>query len=276
MTTDIPRDSDKGFPLCRIYTQNLTMDDIILSNHNKNVIDHIIQENKHADKLNAYGFYPKRRLLFCGPPGTGKTLTAKILSSVMSWPLVYVSFDSTVSSYLGETATNLRKIFDFIENDKFVVLFDEFDIVGKQRDDPHEHGEIKRVVNNFIQMLDTTQTNSIIIAATNHQHLLDVAVWRRFDDIIFFDRPDHSQRMLLFEKYLKALQLDQNINIKQFADITKYHSAADIAQICISAQKSAILDNNDTIKQEYIIQSITEQNNRMKYQSQSNTYHRSA
>ena len=89
-------------------------------------------------------------------------------------------FDSLISSYLGETATNLRKVFDFIKSGRFVVLFDEFDIVGKKRDDPHEHGEIKRVVGNFMQMLDNFEGKSIIIAATNHQHLLDVAVWRRF------------------------------------------------------------------------------------------------
>ena len=144
---------------------------------------------------------PKQRILLCGPPGTGKTLSAKIISSVIGYPLVYVLFDSIISSFLGQTASNLRKIFNFIEDGKYVVLFDEFDMVGKKRDDPQEHGEIKRVVNNFMQMLDNYNGDSIIVAATNHQQLLDTAVWRRFDEVLLFDLPNTQQRKKLFEKY---------------------------------------------------------------------------
>ena len=101
-----------------------------------------------------YGLRPTNRILLCGPPGTGKTLTARVMATAMGYKLVYAMFDSIVSPYLGETASNLRRVFEFAGSGRFVVMFDEFDIVGKRRDDPHEHGEIKRLVSNFMQMMD--------------------------------------------------------------------------------------------------------------------------
>ena len=258
----IPQNSDKTFPLCMIYKQQHTFDDIIIDDKTRDRLNHIIQENKHKDKLASYGLKPKNKILFCGPPGTGKTLSAKVLSGLIGYPLLYVTFDSVISSYLGETATNLRKIFDFIENGKFIVLLDEFDVIGKQRDDPNEHGEIKRIVNNFIQMLDNIDTNSIIIATTNHQHLLDKAIWRRFDDIIYFNMPDTDRRKKLFKLYLKPLKCDDDINIEQLADRTNYNSSADITQICQEALRDSIINNTDIISRDCIIHAISEQERR--------------
>ena len=125
-------------------------------------------------------------------------MAAKVISSVVGYPFVFIRFDSVISSFLGETASNLRKIFDFISEGKWIVLFDEFDIIGKQRDDPTEHGEIKRVVNNFMLMLENYDGDSIIISSTNHPHLLDMGVWRRFDDVVYFSLPDRKRRLLIF------------------------------------------------------------------------------
>ena len=260
----IPKDAEKGFPLLRVDEQYFSFVDLIVTKEVKESLGHIIIENSAAKKLLAYGLEPKNKILFCGPPGTGKTLSAKIISSTMGYPFVYVLFDSILSSYLGETATNLRKIFDFIETGKFVVLFDEFDIVGKKRDDPHEHGEIKRVVNNFIQMLDNYEGSSIIVAATNHQHLLDKAVWRRFDDIIYFDLPDNSRRKQLFEKYLRVLRRENNFTVDQLARRTRGYSAADIAQICKEALKKSIINNDRTVSRDHIMWAISEQKRRKK------------
>lgn len=112
-------------------------------------MERVIREFKDADILATYNLQNKKKILLCGKPGTGKTFSAQIISSILSIPLLYIRFDAIISSYLGETASNLRKVFDYIESGTWIVLFDEFDIIGKNRDDSHEHGEIKRVVNNF-------------------------------------------------------------------------------------------------------------------------------
>jgi len=255
----IPRDTEKGFPLLEIKEQYFEFNDLILNAELEESLKHLVDEVKSAEILNAYGLRPKQKILFCGPPGTGKTLSSRVISSVIGYPLVYVRFDSIVSSYLGETATNLRKIFDFINNGEWVVLFDEFDIIGKKRDDPYEHGEIKRVVNNFMQMLDNYTGKSLLIAATNHQHLLDSAIWRRFDDILYFDLPDVSRREKLFNKYLKVLKRSPDVDVLEFAKNTTNFSPADIAQICEGALRRAIVNNKEYINKDGVDWSINQQ-----------------
>ena len=205
---------------------------------------------------------PSKKSCFAVPPGTGKTLSAKIMSSVIGYPFVYVLFDSIISSFLGQTATNLRKIFDFIEQNNFVVLFDEFDIIGKKRDDQQEHGEIKRVVNNFMQMMDSYDGNSILIAATNHPQLLDTAVWRRFDEMIGFGFPNKQQRKKLFSKYLGVLKKDGDMDLEDLACKTLKYSAADISTICEDALRKNIIHGKTKIKSEDVIWAIREQKRR--------------
>ena len=260
----VPSDDENGFPLLRIDKQYHNFDDLIVTEETREKLTSIVMENKSAKSLLSYGFRPETKILLCGPPGTGKTLSARVISSEIGYPFAYVHFDSVVSSLLGQTATNLRKIFDFIEAGKFVTLFDEFDIVGKRRDDPHEHGEVKRVVNNFMQMLDRYAGFSIILAATNHQHILDKAVWRRFDDIIYFDPPDHSRRILLFEKYLRVMRREENVRPDELAEITSGYSAADISQACEKALKRSIMCGSKIVLETHVSWAIREQKRRMK------------
>jgi SpoVK/Ycf46/Vps4 family AAA+-type ATPase len=243
----IPRDNEKGFKLLDVKKFFLDWDDVILAKNTEEELKQIVKELKNEGVLATYGLKPKRKILFYGPPGTGKTLTAKVMNSIIGYPLVYVKFEAVISSYLGETASNLRKIFDFIEKGKWVVLFDEFDIIGKQRDDPTEHGEIKRVVNNFMLMLENYEGDSVIIASTNHPHLLDIGVWRRFDEIVYFALPDKERRKKIFEKYLRVLKKDKNFNMINFLEETEGFSGADIEQACIDALKMAILSGKDFI-----------------------------
>src|SRR3990170_1311802 len=217
----IPRDSEKGFPLLEIKHYDESWESLILPGKIKEQLNQIIREFKDADVLATYNLSYKRKILLCGKPGTGKTFTAQIISSILHIPLVYVRFDAIVSSYLGETATNLRKVFDFIEQGTWIVLFDEFDIIGKNRDDSHEHGEIKRVVNSFLQMLDNFSGTSIIFAATNNQNMLDPAIWRRFDDVIYYELPDECVRKKLFEIYLKPIKKDTDIDLEKAASSTE-------------------------------------------------------
>lgn len=258
----IPIDGEKGFPLLSLNKEYFSFSDLILNDEIKQQLEHIILENKKATRFYEIGLKPKQKILFCGPPGTGKTLSAKVISSVIGFPFVYILFDSIISSFLGETATNLRKIFNFIENGRYVVLFDEFDIVGKKRDDPHEHGEIKRVVNNFMQMLDTYKGDSVLIFATNHQQMLDTALWRRFDEILYFNLPNPSQRTQLFEKYLNVLKKAEPIDLLSFVRKTNGYSGAEIAQICMDAIRKAIVSNRNEITRKDLNWAFIEQKRR--------------
>lgn len=243
----VPRDTEKGFPLLEIQHFELDFDALILSDRTKNQLERIMLEFKDADVLASYNLEHKKKILLCGKPGTGKTFSVQAISSVLHIPVVYIRFDAIISSYLGETAGNLRKVFDFIENGTWIVLFDEFDIIGKNRDDHHEHGEIKRVVNNFLQMLDNIKGDSILFAATNHQNILDTAIWRRFDAVIDYELPDEETRQKLFEQYLKSLKRDKNLDLNHASKQSKGLSPADIKMIAIEALKSAIIDHRDRL-----------------------------
>lgn len=246
-TVPIPRDSEKGFQLLEIKNYDYSLDDLKVEKNIMNQLLQIISEFKYSDVLATYNMSYKSKILLCGPPGTGKTFTAQIISSVLNIPLVYIRFDTIISSYLGETANNLKKVFDFLESDVWIVLFDEFDIIAKNRDDSHEHGEIKRVVNNFLQMMDNFDGDSIIFAATNHQQLLDPAIWRRFDDIIYYDLPNDKTRRELFDKYIKIIKRKDDINMEELVKKSKGLSASDIKMIVTEAIKISVINSKDEI-----------------------------
>lgn len=252
----VPRDAEKGFPLLEIQHFNKDIETLILSGEVKSQLEQIIREFKEADILATYNLQNKKKILLCGRPGTGKTFSAQIISSTLNIPLIYVRFDAIISSYLGETATNLRKVFDYIESGTWIVLFDEFDVIGKNRNDHHEHGEIKRVVNNFLQMLDNIKGDSIILAATNHQNMLDPAIWRRFDDIIYYELPNENNRNQLFEIFLRPIKKGSDIDISKAVNMTSGFSPSDIKMVTEEAMKIAILNSKSYISQNEIIYAI--------------------
>lgn len=252
----IPRDSDKGFPLLEIKQYNDNWEKLVLSPEIKNQLEQIVKEFRDSDILSTYNLTYKRKILLCGKPGTGKTFSVQVFSSLLNLPVVYVRFDSIISSFLGETAANLRKVFDYIEHGTWTVLFDEFDIIGKNRNDNHEHGEIKRVVNNFLQMVDNFKGDSIVFAATNHQNMLDPAIWRRFDDVIYYELPGFENRKILFEQYLKPINKSQDIDIAMAAKKSENLSPADIKMIAEEAIKSTIINSKKVLDAQTLIISI--------------------
>ena len=150
--------------------------------------------------------------MFCGPSGCGKTLTAEVIAGELGRPLTIVRTDSVVSSFLGETAANLRRVFDFVSASPLVALFDEFDALGKEREDASEHGELRLVVNAVLQMLDAYDGRSLVIAATNHEQLLDSAIWRRFEEVLFLKPPTPAQLLRLLTIKLRGVRYDLDIN----------------------------------------------------------------
>lgn len=208
-----PRDRDNDWPLAEVRHPSRYLTDLVVSETVSDAITGIAAESAHQSTLREYGVPLRRRVLFWGPPGCGKSTGAEALASEMGVPLVIVRLDSVISSFLGETASNLRRIMDYADSGRWVVLFDEFDAIGRVRDDPTEHGEIKRVVNAFLQMLDQYSGPSVLVAATNHEQLLDKALWRRFDEVVEFRRPTvHQIRRVLRLKLSRIPNRRPNID----------------------------------------------------------------
>jgi SpoVK/Ycf46/Vps4 family AAA+-type ATPase len=258
----LPKDRERQTLLVDVRHPDRHFFDIILKPDSKKVIQRIVDEYGRSELLRTHGLTPKSKLLFCGPPGCGKTLCAEIISQEIGLPILYTRFDAVVSSYLGETAANLRKVFDYASEGRWVVFFDEFDAIGKERDDPHEHGEIKRVVNSFLQLLDSFQAQSLIIAATNHEQLLDPALWRRFDEIVYFPYPSvHEIRMLLGMK-LKNFP-HKGLDLKSQAPRMKNMSHADIEKTCIDAIKTCIIEGAEAVNEKVFDEALNRQKMRL-------------
>ena len=185
----------------------------------------LVEQYRRQDLLRSYGLKPSSKILFCGPPGCGKTVAAEAVAKALYLPLFLVRFDAVVSSFLGETAANLRKLFDFSISQPMVLLFDEFDAIGKHRMADDEHGEIKRVINSFLQMLDGYRGDALIIAATNHQGLLDPALWRRFDEVVLFDFPKPKDIECLIEINLRQFGRGRQDQAERHSTATRWHDS---------------------------------------------------
>lgn len=199
--------SGEKVPLADVLTPQRTFDDLVLTSEVRDQLKSLAAEYDHLDKLVEHRVPPRRKMLFFGPPGCGKTSAAEALAHRLEYPLAIVRIDALLSSYLGETLQNLRNVMDGFTWEPHVVLFDEFDALGRSRDDPQEHGEIRRVVSGFLMMLEQFAGRSILIAATNHDDLLDHALWRRFDDIFQFARPDAGQISSLLARLLATIPM---------------------------------------------------------------------
>jgi len=236
-----PKDRERGLALLEFREPVRDQTDIVLSDENRSVLQETLMEQNRGELLASYGLRPISRLLFCGPPGCGKTLAAEVLASELGLQLATVRFDAVVSSFLGETASNLRKVFDFLATQKVVALFDEFDAIGKEREDPTEHGELKRVVNSFLQMVDAYRGPSLLVAATNHERVLDRAIWRRFDEVLFFDKPNLEQIRQLLQVKLRGVRYDLPLADSGFLNHLTGFTQAAIERVLIRAIKAMAL-----------------------------------
>lgn len=184
-----PVDTESRFDIIEITRPQLTEDNLVLCESAKKTIENFIEGYKQRDLLIKADIDIPNALLLYGPPGCGKTTVANYVANKVRLPLLTARLDGLVSSLLGNTAKNIRKVFDYASNRECVLFLDEFDVIAKLRDDKNELGELKRVVNSLIQNIDSFNNNSILIAATNHQELLDNAIWRRFSTIVDLEKP---------------------------------------------------------------------------------------
>lgn len=229
-------------PMLLYSAPSVELSELVVSDEIREKIKKILSEYRNRKKLYSYGLMNRRKILIEGKPGTGKTMTASVIASELVLPLYTIQVDKLVTKFMGETSARLRQIFDSMEVQQGVYLFDEFDAIGADRSLDNEVGEMRRILNSFLQFIEQDSSESIIIAATNNQKILDQALFRRFDDVLHYDLPGLSEIKCLIKK--KTEPYDSNIAItKKIVEAAKGLSQAEISRVCDDAIKNSILDD---------------------------------
>ncbi|MNZ32851.1 ATP-dependent zinc metalloprotease FtsH 3 [compost metagenome] len=228
---------------------------LVLDEQTFNRIELIIHEQRQRNELGKYGLHPRNKILFVGAPGTGKTLTANILASELKLPLYKVVLETLISKFMGDTANKLRNIFDFMKDNIGIYLFDEFDAIGSQRNLTNDVGEIRRILNSFLILLEQSSTDSIIIAATNHPELLDAALNRRFDDIIKFDKPTKKEIKTFIESRISPFK-NEKLDWDKIYINCQNLSLGDISKAFDDAAKEVVLYNKGHFTNEILLSSL--------------------
>ena len=219
----------------------LAFEDLLLEEGKRQLFAEIHLELREEDLLVQSGVAPRRTFLFVGPPGCGKSATAEALADELGRELAIVNLSTVVSSFLGDTAKNLSSIFEAAAREYWVVLFDEFDAIGKERAERTDHGELKRVVTAFLQQLDAFRGPSILIAATNHPSLLDLAVWRRFDEVLEFAPPSVHEIRALLRLKLRSIPKERSFKIDPIASACQGMTQADVTRVIRDAYRHHLL-----------------------------------
>lgn len=220
--------------------------DLILPGGTAQRLERIVHEQAQQERLLSHGLSPRRKVLLIGPPGSGKTLTAHALAGELGLPLMTLLFEGIITKFMGETAAKLRLVFEAMETSPGVYFFDEFDAIGTKRAAGNDVGEIRRVLNSFLQLLEQDNSRSLIIAATNHPELLDAALFRRFDDVIEYELPtDETTERLL--RVRLANFTPSRFQWKKVVQAAEGLSQAEVTRAADEAAKKAILDNRQKI-----------------------------
>lgn len=230
--------------LFRIYPQR-SLQDLILDQESIRLIDDLVTEHHRSDLLRSYNLEPRNRILLVGPPGNGKTSLAEAIAQSLMIPFYVIRYDGIIGSYLGETASRLKLMFDYIRTQECVLFFDEFDSIGKERGDTHETGEIKRVVSSLLLQIDRLPSYVVIIAATNHPELLDRAVWRRFQVRLELDKPTSKMIESWLKKFETKSQYKLQHSTKELASKLVGRNFAEIEEFIFDIQRKFILSSPD-------------------------------
>jgi SpoVK/Ycf46/Vps4 family AAA+-type ATPase len=228
----LPKTRD-DHPLLRIVQPNITFQDLVLPGSLSTVLESIIDEFRHRSVLRSHGVQPRSTLLFVGPPGCGKSVSGMAIAGELGLAVARVQLATVVSSYLGETARNVEQIFAFLNTGSWILQFDEFDMLGRERADRTDHGELRRVVAAMLQIIDDDNADSIFVATSNHPALLDSAAWRRFDEVLEFPLPDETGRAALIELKLRGVR--NEIDVGDASRKMEGFSPAEIESVCLNA-----------------------------------------
>lgn len=243
--------------LLSVAYPKLRISDMVLLESVSERLKRLIKEQRQFNKIRSYGLMPRKKLLLVGLPGTGKTMSAAVLAGELGLPLFTVRLDSLMTKYMGESAAKLRLIFESLTHTRGVYLFDEFDAIGSQRGLLNDVGEIRRILNSFLQMIEQDTSDSLILAATNHPEILDHALYRRFDDVIEFELPPRelieqtiTNKLFRFKK--------KNMDWKILTEKAEGLSYADITKACEDAIKDAIIHDRKTVSTDDLLKPLQE------------------
>jgi SpoVK/Ycf46/Vps4 family AAA+-type ATPase len=231
--------------------------DMVLDDATGQQLARVVREQRQFSRLQAHGLQPRRKLLLVGPPGTGKTMTAAALAGELGVPLMRVRLDALITKFMGETAAKLRLVFDTMADVRGVYFFDEFDAIGSQRALGQDVGEIRRVLNSFLQMIEQDSSHSLIVAATNHVEALDQALFRRFDDVLSYPLPSQAQAVALLRSRLGAF-CPKPWRAGAWAKPVQDLSHADICRAVDEAIKHAVLNDSTLVQGPDLLQALGE------------------
>lgn len=243
--------------LLRVSYPNVRLIDMVLDKSVKAKLDRVIREHRAVRAIRGRGLAPRKKLLLIGKPGTGKTLTASALAGELGLPLFVVRLDTLITKFMGETAAKLRQVFEALAHTRGVYLFDEFDSIGSARGLNNDVGEIRPIVNSFLQMVEQDDFDSLVIAATNHVDILDRALFRRFDDVIEYHLPNSAQIVEALKVKLSTVKTER-IQWTKAAIAAQGLSFADIARACEDAIKDTIIQEQPLVTYAELMAAIRE------------------
>ena len=241
--------------LVAVAYPEVDLGDMVLADAISTRLLRVLTEQRQGARLRAHRLEPRRKLLFAGPPGTGKTMSAAILAKELSLPLFTLRIEALFTRYMGEAAAKMKLLFDNISQVRGVYLFDEFDAIGQQRATENDVGEIRRILNSFLQLIEQDRSHSVLIAATNHPSVLDKALFRRFDEVVRFHSPDDSEILEMLTRRLKNFNALPSSELSALAHGLNF---ADIQRACDDAIKIALLDGRTTVTENDIQETLNE------------------
>lgn len=256
--SSLPTSKRTNSPLVSFISREHLKHHMVLPDVVEKRLSSIEKEYVAKERLRKYNLKPKQKILLYGSPGCGKTLSAERMAWNLGLPLLKVRFDSLLSSYFGESASNLRTVFEYCKKEPVLLLLDECDFIAKSRVSPQDVGEVPRIVNMLLTLLDEYDAPGLVIATTNLKVTLDEALFRRFDDVIELPLPTSEEIQRLLETTLSAIPVAPEVNFNKFSEELKGCSSANVVLVAQRAAKISVLEGARRIEEEHLKQAASE------------------